>query len=78
MRVEVLIDQEAKIPAKTLAALRNQIESKLNPVVERYTLRIATSTMSSVSITGVKSKDQQQIISDILQGVWEDDSWLPE
>ena len=74
----MLIDQHAKVPAKTLAALRAQIESKLSPVVERYTLRIATSSVSSVNITGVKSKDEQQLISDILQGVWEDDSWLPE
>lgn len=78
MRVEVLIDQEAKVSAKILSALRAQIESKLNPVVERYTLRIATSTISSVNITGIKSKDEHQLIRDILQGVWEDDSWLPE
>lgn len=78
MRVEILIDQQAKVSSKILDALKNQIESKLNPIVDRYTLRIATSSSSSVNITGVRSKDQQQLVAEILQGVWEDDSWLPE
>ncbi|HAT2340066.1 TPA: DinI-like family protein [Citrobacter freundii] len=78
MRVEILIDQEAKISEKVMAALSEQIKQRLSPQFEKFTLRIAKSSSSAVQITGTKSPDEHSAAMGILQSVWEDDSWLPE
>ncbi|MDA8502894.1 DinI family protein [Citrobacter sp. Awk 2] len=78
MRVEILIDQEAKISEKVMAALSEQVKLRLSPQFEKFTLRIAKSSSSAVQITGTKSPDEHSAAMGILQSVWEDDSWLPE
>ncbi|EDE6094632.1 DinI-like family protein [Citrobacter braakii] len=78
MRVEILIDQEAKVSEKVMAALSEQVKLRLSPQFEKFTLRIAKSSSSAVQITGTKSPDEHSAAMGILQSVWEDDSWLPE
>lgn len=78
MRVEVLFNQDAKVSAKVMDALRGQLESQLNPLFPRLSLRIAESSSSMVQITGTKSDADKQQVMTILESVWHDDSWLPE
>ncbi|EPJ3208018.1 TPA: DinI-like family protein [Citrobacter freundii] len=78
MRVEILIDQEAKVSEKVMAALSEQVKLRLSPQFDKFTLRIAKSSSSAVQITGTKSPDEHSAAMGILQSVWEDDSWLPE
>lgn len=78
MRVEVLFNQDAKVSAKVMEALRGQLESQLNPLFPKLSLRIAKSSSSMVQITGTKSDADKQQVMTILESVWHDDSWLPE
>ncbi|WP_312315345.1 DinI-like family protein [Atlantibacter sp.] len=78
MRVEVLFNQDAKVSAKVMDALRGQLESQLNPLFPKLSLRIAKSSSSMVQITGTKSDADKQQVMTILESVWHDDSWLPE
>lgn len=78
MRVEVLFNQDAKVSAKVMEALRGQLENQLTPLFPKLSLRIAKSSSSMVQITGTKSDADKQQVMSILESVWHDDSWLPE
>lgn len=78
MRVEILLDKETKVPERVIAALSEQVKKCLSPQFEKFTLRIAKSSSSAVQVTGTKSSDDHSKVMEILQSVWEDDSWLPE
>lgn len=78
MRVEVLFNQDAKVSVKVMDALRGQLESQLNPLFPKLSLRIGKSSSSMVQITGTKSDADKQQVMTILESVWHDDSWLPE
>ena len=78
MRVEILFDKESKMPAKTMEALRQQIENRLSSSYPRFALRIAKSSSSAIQVTGAKNDEERENVMSILQEVWEDDSWLPE
>lgn len=78
MRVEVLFNQDAKVSAKVMEALRGQLENELIPLFPKLSLRIAKSSSSLVQITGTKSEEDKKQVMAILESVWQDDSWLPE
>ncbi|AOO60025.1 hypothetical protein AN237_26080 (plasmid) [Raoultella ornithinolytica] len=78
MRIEVLIDQEAKVSAKVIDALQAEVQRQISPLFPRFTLRIAKSSNSLVQVTGTTSTDEHKQIMDVLERIWADDSWLPE
>lgn len=78
MRLEILFGQEHKVSQKVMDALHAQINGCLTPLYSRFTLRIAKSSSSLVQVTGTKDDEEHKKIMSIIQGIWEDDSWLPE
>ncbi|MDR0217649.1 MAG: DinI family protein [Enterobacteriaceae bacterium] len=78
MRIEILFDKRAKVSESTLSALENELKKRILPQYPDTHFRIATSSNTSVKITGSKNSDEHDQVMELIQNVWEDDSWLSD
>ncbi|EKQ6730614.1 DinI family protein [Escherichia coli] len=75
MRVEIMIDKEQKINQSTLEALEAELYRNLRPMYPKTAIRIRKGSANGFELSGVKYDDEKKVM-EILQQVWEDDSWL--
>ena len=76
MRVEIMIDKEQKINQSTLEALEAELYRNLRPMYPKTAIRIRKGSANGIELSGVKYDDEKKRVMEILQNVWEDDSWL--
>lgn len=78
-RIEILFDKESKQKPndKTRNALREQIIKRIGDRFGQLNLRIAMSSSQSLTISGTKTDDEKEEIGQILEEIWQDDSWVP-
>ncbi|HFF4672685.1 TPA: DinI-like family protein, partial [Yersinia enterocolitica] len=50
---------------------------KLTPLYPKFGLRIANSTSSIIQVSGTKNAAEHDEVISVIQGIWEDDSWIP-
>jgi DNA-damage-inducible protein I len=75
MRIEIMIDKEQKISQGILAALEAELYRNLLPTYPNTSIRIRKGTANGVELSGLKLDADKKNVMDILQSVWEDDSW---
>ncbi len=80
LRIEILFDKNSpnKPNLAILEALETQIDKQLAKQYDDYHIRIALSSSQSLNIFGTKNKEEKEQINQILENIWQDDSWLPE
>lgn len=76
MRVEIMIDKEQKINQSTLEALEAELYRNLRPLYPKTAIRIRKGSANGIELSGVKMDDDKKRVMEILQHVWEDDSWM--
>lgn len=76
MRVEIMIDKEQKISQATLEALETELYRNLTSLYPKAAIRIRKGSANGIELTGLKLDEDKQRIMEIMQQVWEDDSWL--
>ena len=76
MRVEIMIDKEQKISQATLEALEAELYRNLQPLYPNTTIRIRKGSTKGNELSGVKLDEDKQQVMEIMQQVWEDDSWM--
>ncbi|EHK4146909.1 TPA: DinI family protein [Escherichia coli] len=76
MRVEIMIDKEQKISQATLEALEAELYRNLQPLYPKTTIRIRKGSTNGIELSGVKLDEDKKHVMEIMQQVWEDDSWL--
>ncbi|HAT2207808.1 TPA: DinI family protein [Kluyvera intermedia] len=76
MRIEIMIDKEQKINQTTIDALESELYQKLRPLYPKTVIRIRKGSASGVELSGVKLDEDKKQVLEIMQHVWEDDSWL--
>lgn len=76
MRVEIMIDKEQKINQSTLEALEAELYRNLRPMYPKTAIRIRKGSANGIELSGVKYDDEKKRVMEILQNVWEDDSWM--
>ncbi|EOV9690687.1 DinI-like family protein [Cronobacter turicensis] len=76
MRVEIMINKEQKISESTLQALENELYRHLQPIYPKTAIRIRKGSANGIELTGVRLAEDKERVLEILQQVWEDDSWL--
>lgn len=77
--IEILFDKESKQKPsdKTRNALQEQIIKKIGDRFGPLSLRVAMSSSQSVTISGTKTDDEKEEIGQLLEEIWQDDSWVP-
>ncbi|EPY7163893.1 DinI-like family protein [Klebsiella variicola] len=76
MRVEIMIDKEQKISQATLQAFETELYRNLRPLYPKTAIRIRKGGANGIELTGLKLDEEKQRVMEIMQQVWEDDSWL--
>ncbi|EFG8403920.1 DinI family protein [Escherichia coli] len=76
MRVEIMIDKEQKINQSTLNALEAELYRNLRPLYPKTAIRIRKGSANGIELSGVNLDDDKKRVMEILQHVWEDDSWM--
>ncbi|MEP8907744.1 DinI-like family protein [Enterobacter roggenkampii] len=76
MRIEIMIDKEQKISLSTLEALEAEIYRNLSPIYPKTAIRIRRSSANGMQLSGIRLDEDKKRVMEILQQVWEDDSWL--
>ncbi|HEM6631698.1 TPA: DinI family protein [Citrobacter farmeri] len=76
MRIEIIIDKEQKISQATLDALESELCRNLRPLYPKTAIRIRKGNANGVELSGLKLDEDKKRVMEIMQQVWEDDSWL--
>lgn len=76
IRIDVVIVSEAKLSEKILGALHAELSARLRSFSPD--LRIRSGAVNSISVSGVTEDAERDKILSIIQGVWEDDSWISD
>lgn len=75
MRIDIMIDKEQKISPGVLTFLEAELYKNLLPVYPKTSIRIRKGSANGVELSGLKLDADKKNVMDILQSVWEDDSW---
>ncbi|EPY7338951.1 DinI-like family protein [Klebsiella pneumoniae] len=76
MRIEIMIDKEQKISQAILDALEAELYRNLQPIYPKTAIRIRIGSANGVELSGLKLDEDKKRVMEIMQQVWEDDSWL--
>ncbi|WP_318356277.1 DinI-like family protein [Enterobacter sp.] len=76
MRIEIMIDKEQKISQATLDALESELYRNLQPLYPKTAIRIRKGSANGIELSGLRVDEEKKQVMEILQHVWEDDSWL--
>ncbi|MBL5920744.1 DinI family protein [Lelliottia amnigena] len=76
MRIEIMIDKEQKISQVTLDALEVELYRNLHPLYPRAAIRIRKGSANGIELSGLKLDEDKKLVMEIMQQVWEDDSWM--
>ncbi|HFS8222079.1 TPA: DinI family protein [Enterobacter hormaechei] len=76
MRIEIMIDKEQKISQATLEALESELYRNFRPLYPKTAIRIRKGSANGLELSGLKLDEDKKRVMEILQQVWEDDSWL--
>ena len=78
MRLENIIDKKHGIGLETIEALANELNRQLTARFTDLSIRVATGSAMSMSISKA-SKEDKVMIEELVQDVWENsESWMPE
>lgn len=75
MRIEIMIDKQQKVSQETIEALESEIIKNLQPQYPKMAVRIRKGSANGVELSGLKLDEDKKSVMEILQAVWEDDSW---
>lgn len=75
MRIEIMIDKEQKVSPAVLNALEAELYKHLTPNYPKTAIRIRKGSANGVELSGLKLDEDKKNVMEILQNVWEDDSW---
>lgn len=72
-----MINKEQKISPETLSALEAELHKHFLPIYPDTSIRIRIrkGSANGFVLSGVRQDDDKKNVMDILQAVWEDDSW---
>lgn len=76
MRVDIMIDKEQKISQAVLDALEAELYRHLCQLYPKTAIRLRKGSANGLELSGVKLDEDKKRVMEILQQVWEDDSWM--
>ena len=75
MRIEIMIDKEQKVSQATLDALECELIKHIQPQYPHMAIRIRKGSANGIELSGLRMDQDKENVMNILQSVWEDDSW---
>ncbi|WP_210082122.1 DinI family protein [Pantoea endophytica] len=76
MRIEIMLDKNQKLSPSVLDAFQNEVSKRVLALFPETIVRVRQGSYTSIEMLGFKLDDDKRRLNDLLQNVWEDDSWL--
>lgn len=76
MRIEIMLDKNQKISQSVVDAFREEVHKRVAALFPDAVVQVRQGSYTKIEMPGVKVDEDRRRINDLLQNVWEDDSWL--
>lgn len=76
MRIEIMLDNNQKISQSVVDAFREEVHKRVTVLFPEAVVQVRQGSYTKIEMPGVKVEEDRRRINDLLQNVWEDDSWL--
>lgn len=76
MRIEIMLDKNQKISQSVVEAFREEVSKRVTALFPDAVVQFRQGSYTKIEMPGVKVDEDRRRINDLLQNVWEDDSWL--
>jgi len=76
MRIEIMLDKNQKISQSVVDAFREEVHKRVTTLFPDAVVQVRQGSYTKIEMPGVKVDEDRRRINDLLQNVWEDDSWL--
>ncbi|MGC1100256.1 DinI family protein [Pantoea agglomerans] len=76
MRIEIMLDKNQKISQSVVEAFREEVSKRVTALFPDAVVQVRQGSYTKIEMPGVKVDEDRRRLNDLLQNVWEDDSWL--
>lgn len=76
MRIEIMLDKNQKISQSVEDAFRQEVHKRVTALFPDAVVQVRQGSYTKIEMPGVKVEEDRRRLNDVLQNVWEDDSWL--
>lgn len=76
MLIEIMLDKNQKISQSVVDAFREEVHKRVTALFPDAVVQVRQGSYTKIEMPGVKVDEDRRRINDLLQNVWEDDSWL--
>jgi len=78
MHIEIILDKNQKISQPVIDAFDAEVNRRVTAIFPDAVIRVRQGSYTKIEMPGMKVDEYRRRLSDLLQNVWEDDSWLIE
>lgn len=76
MRIEIMLDKNQKASQSVVVAFREEVHKRVTVLFPEAVVQVRQGSYTKIEMPCVKVDEDRRRINDLLQNVWEDDSWL--
>ncbi|MDF2914251.1 MAG: hypothetical protein K0R96_2372 [Pantoea agglomerans] len=76
MRIEIMLDKNQKISQSVVDAFQEEVHKRVTALFPDAVVQVRQGSYTKIEMPGVKFDEDRRRLNDLLQNVWEDDSWL--
>lgn len=76
MRIEITLDKNQKISQSVVDTFREEVHKRVTALFPDAVVQVRQGSYTRIEMPGVKVDEDRRRLNDLLQNVWEDDSWL--
>ncbi|ORJ51015.1 DinI family protein [Kluyvera intermedia] len=75
VRVNITLDKDQEIEDNAVNAFKSELTRRVQSVFPSTRIIVKKGSMTGVELTGFDKESDREALGNILQQVWEDDSW---
>lgn len=76
MRIEITLDKNQKVSQSVIDAFDAEVNRRVTALFPDAVVQVRQGSYTRIEMPGVKVDEDRRRLNDLLQNVWEDDSWL--
>lgn len=76
MRIDIMLDKNQKLSQSILSAFQTEVSKRVHVLFPETIVRVRQGSHTSIEMLGFNLDEDKRRLNDLLQNVWEDDSWL--
>ncbi|SAQ58005.1 DinI-like family protein [Klebsiella oxytoca] len=75
MRINITLDKEQKLGQQIIDDFQNELTRKVRCTFPATRITVKKGSVTGVEVLGFDKESDREALDDIIQEVWEDESW---